>query len=176
MAQARQEFIRQAEELEARAAKEMSLLRKKMDTSRRVDVHATEERKNLHIQSLEANHEKAFADMKSYYNDITIGNVNVIKTLRDNIEELRSNLTRVQRLLDESHSEEMRKTQALSAAENEMAQLRKISKMYESEKSAHKTTQDSKSRLMAEVRGLKLNLDILQAKYSEVRPIDHQDL
>ncbi|VDQ11695.1 unnamed protein product [Trichobilharzia regenti] len=60
----------------------MTQLRKTIDTQRRVEVHETEERKNVHIQNLEMNHEQAFANMKSYYNDVTLGNVSVIKTLR----------------------------------------------------------------------------------------------
>ncbi|TPP59225.1 Growth arrest specific protein 8 [Fasciola gigantica] len=137
MAHIRQDFARQTEEIESRASKQMSLLRDQVDTQRRVEVHMTEEHKNNHIQNLEANHERAFANMKAYYNDITLGNVSVIKTLRENIDELRSQLARIQRLLDGSQTELSQKTIALSNMEKENAHLRHVAKLYDSEKSAH---------------------------------------
>lgn len=78
----RQDFILQAEEMEQRAAKQAAKLREDLETQRVSEIHATEERKNLHIKQLEMAHDKAFNNMKSYYNDITLGNVNVIKTLK----------------------------------------------------------------------------------------------
>ena len=42
-----------------------------------VDIHEIEERKNLHINDLMKNHEKAFGQMKAYYNDITNDNLKV---------------------------------------------------------------------------------------------------
>lgn len=41
----------------------------------KVDIHEIEERKNLHINDLMKNHEKAFGQMKAYYNDITNDNL-----------------------------------------------------------------------------------------------------
>lgn len=41
----------------------------------KVDIHEIEERKNLHINDLMRNHEKAFGQMKAYYNDITNDNL-----------------------------------------------------------------------------------------------------
>lgn len=40
-----------------------------------MDIHEIEERKNLHINDLMKNHEKAFGQMKAYYNDITNDNL-----------------------------------------------------------------------------------------------------
>ncbi|CAH8594935.1 unnamed protein product [Dicrocoelium dendriticum] len=85
LSEMRQDFSRKTEEIETRAARQMAMIREKVDTQRRVEVHMTEENKNKHIQSLEANHERAFANMKAYYNDITLGNISVIKTLRVSI-------------------------------------------------------------------------------------------
>lgn len=41
----------------------------------KVDIHEIEERKNLHINDLMRNHDKAFGQMKAYYNDITSDNL-----------------------------------------------------------------------------------------------------
>lgn len=45
----------------------------------KVDIHELEERKNLHINDLLRNHEKSFKELKTYYNDITRQNLNLIK-------------------------------------------------------------------------------------------------
>lgn len=82
MTSIRQEFMVQAEEMEQRTAKQTAMLREELETQRVSEIHATEERKNMHIKQLEMAHDKAYNGMKSYYNDITLGNVNVIKTLR----------------------------------------------------------------------------------------------
>ncbi|KAL5102720.1 Dynein regulatory complex subunit 4 [Taenia crassiceps] len=136
----RQNFILQAEELEQRAAKQAAQLREDLETQRVSEIHATEERKNLHIKQLEAAHDKAFNNMKSYYNDITLGNVNVIKTLKESIEELRSSLVRMQRDLESSRSETARYKQKLEESEEQNNNLRKVAHLFETEKSAHNVT------------------------------------
>lgn len=49
----------------------------------KVDIHEIEERKNLHINDLMKNHEKAFGQMKAYYNDITNDNLKVRRSPRE---------------------------------------------------------------------------------------------
>ena len=42
-----------------------------------------EERKNYHINELMKKHEKAFGEIKNYYNDITHNNLDLIKSLKE---------------------------------------------------------------------------------------------
>lgn len=44
-----------------------------------------EERKNTQITELTKNHEKAFNEMRNYYNDITLNNLALISSLKVNI-------------------------------------------------------------------------------------------
>lgn len=48
----------------------------------RMEITEVEERKNMQITTLIKNHEKAFAEMKNYYNDITLNNLSLIKSLK----------------------------------------------------------------------------------------------
>ena len=41
--------------------------------NRKMEIHEIEERKNKHINDLMDNFEKAFTDMRNYYNSITQG-------------------------------------------------------------------------------------------------------
>lgn len=67
----------------------MKLLREDLELRRKQEVHEIEERKNLHINDLMKRHEKAFAEIKNYYNDITHNNLDLIKTLKEDVAEMK---------------------------------------------------------------------------------------
>jgi hypothetical protein len=60
----------------------MRQLRDEMDLRRKTEIHEIEERKNGQINTLMKNHEKAFSDIKNYYNDITLNNLALINNLK----------------------------------------------------------------------------------------------
>ena len=60
----------------------MRALREELDLRRKTEIHEIEERKNSQINTLMKNHEKAFSDIKNYYNDITLNNLALINTLK----------------------------------------------------------------------------------------------
>lgn len=47
-----------------------------------MEMTEVEERKNTQITNLIKNHEVAFAEMKAYYNDITLNNLSLIKSMK----------------------------------------------------------------------------------------------
>ena len=51
----------------------------------KTEVSETEERKNRQIDSVKRKNEKALTDMKNYYNDITLNNLAMISTLKEEI-------------------------------------------------------------------------------------------
>jgi len=63
-------------------------LREDLKLKEKVEIHELEERKNLHINELMINHEKSFAELKKYYNDITAENLNLIKSHKNEIAEI----------------------------------------------------------------------------------------
>lgn len=62
----------------------MGTLRDELELKRKSEIHEIEERKNQQINQLMKNHEKAFADIKNYYNDITLNNLALINSLKVN--------------------------------------------------------------------------------------------
>lgn len=80
----RQDILKEKEDVIELSNKKINFLRNQLDTQRLVQVHMVEEQKHSQIQRLELNHEQAFVNMKAYYSDITLGNLNVIKTLNVN--------------------------------------------------------------------------------------------
>merc|ERR1712012_167416 len=85
----RNNFGRQAKEIETKYEKKMRALRDELDLRRKTEIHEIEERKNGQINTLMKNHEKAFSDIKNYYNDITLNNLALINTLKDQVEEMK---------------------------------------------------------------------------------------
>ena len=69
-------------EIEQKYERKMRALRDELDLRRKTELHEVEERKNAQINTLMRNHEKAFSDIKNYYNDITLNNLALINTLK----------------------------------------------------------------------------------------------
>lgn len=68
----------------------MEDLKSELKLKRRVETHELEERKNQHINDLLYNHQEAFAQIKAYYNDITQDNLSLIRSLKDEISEMKT--------------------------------------------------------------------------------------
>ena len=87
-------------ELQEKHEHRLSVLREELDLRRKTEIHEVEEvsvqaaraagittlcppqRKNGQIGALMRNHEKAFSDIKNYYNDITLNNLALINSLK----------------------------------------------------------------------------------------------
>jgi len=75
-------FEQRAMEIEQKYERKMRALRDELDLRRKTELHEVEERKNAQINTLMRNHEKAFSDIKNYYNDVTLNNLALINTLK----------------------------------------------------------------------------------------------
>lgn len=80
------EFNMKLKDLIAKYELRLAKLREELELKLKVEIHELEERKNLHINELINNHEKAFAELKKYYNDITAENLNLIKSQKVNLD------------------------------------------------------------------------------------------
>lgn len=76
-------------ELTARCDSRLHALERDLELKSRVDEHEVEERKNQHINELVRNHGRAYAQMKKYYNEITAGNLALIRQLQNQVELLK---------------------------------------------------------------------------------------
>ena len=56
-----------------------------LELRRRTEIHEIEERKNGQIHALMKNHEKSFSNIKNYYNDITLNNLALINSLKEQL-------------------------------------------------------------------------------------------
>ena len=56
-------------------------VREDLEARREAEIKRIERRKDSHIAELMKSHEKAFGEIKNYYNDITHNNLDLIKRL-----------------------------------------------------------------------------------------------
>ncbi len=105
--------------------KKMNTLREELELQRKMEIHEIEERKNGQINALMRNHEKAFTDIKNYYNDITLNNLALINSLKEQVEEMKKKEERTDKQMAEIVAENRRLTEPLTKAKAELADLQK---------------------------------------------------
>ncbi|GBG31059.1 Growth arrest-specific protein 8-like [Hondaea fermentalgiana] len=113
-------------------------LRQELELRRKVEIHEIEERKNSHINDLMKNHDKAFHQIKTYYNDITHDNLKLIRSLKEEVSEMRKKATANQKLMYEIAQENKRLSEPLAVAVKEVAELRHKLKDFEKDKTSLK--------------------------------------
>lgn len=73
----------------------------------RMEMSEVEGRKNHQIRQLIDCHEKAFGEMKSYYNDIVNDNLALISSIKEQMEEMRRQTERNEKQMADAHSGEI---------------------------------------------------------------------
>lgn len=165
----RQEFELQARELQQKYEKKMKILRDDLELRRKQEIHEVEERKNTHINELMKKHERAFAEIKNYYNDITHNNLDLIKTLKDDVAEMKKREAQNEKLMYEIAQENKRLSEPLTKALKEVDTLRGQLASYEKDKASLAQT---KARLLAaekQVKNLEWEAEVLAQRFSKVQ-------
>jgi len=98
----------------------MKMLRDDLELRRKQEIHEIEERKNTHINDLMKKHERAFAEIKNYYNDITHNNLDLIKTLKEDVAEMKKREAQNEKLMYEIAQENKRLSEPLTKALKEV--------------------------------------------------------
>ena len=94
----------------------MKILRDDLELRRKQDLQETEERKNAHIRELMRKHRQAFNEIKNYYNDITSNNLDLIKTLKEDVAEMKKKEALNEKLMYEISTENKRLSEPLNRA------------------------------------------------------------
>jgi chromosome segregation ATPase len=165
----RQQFEEGLSELTIRCENRLEQLEKDLELRRRVEIHEVEERKNLHINDLIKNHRKAFAQMKSYYNDVTSGNLQLIKSLQKQVEELKARASNNKKMLLDFMQENQKLSEPLSKVSSEITELQTLLKERQKDRMA---LENANSRLVALSKkntDLKKRIKTVEANLSEVQ-------
>ncbi|KAL5466688.1 hypothetical protein EMCRGX_G030832 [Ephydatia muelleri] len=145
----------------------MGALRDELELRRKVEIHEIEERKNGQINALMKNHEKAFSDIKNYYNDITLNNLALINSLKEQAERMKKEQERLEKQLSETQTENRKLQEPLQKAKEEVIELRKQLANYERDKTSLANAKARVKALDSELKSLKWEHDVLEQRFAQ---------
>ncbi|XP_033613861.1 dynein regulatory complex subunit 4 isoform X3 [Fukomys damarensis] len=165
----RNDFERQVREIEAKYDKKMKVLRDELDLRRKTEIHEVEERKNGQINTLMQRHEEAFTDIKNYYNDITLNNLALINSLKEQMEDMRKKEEHLEREMAEVASQSRRLADPLQRAQDEMAEMQKKLGNCERDKQILVSTKARLKVTEKELKGLQWEHEVLEQRFIKVQ-------
>lgn len=104
----------------------MSDLRRDMEEERAQKIKQIEKKKNEKIDKLTVNHLKKYQEIKTYYADITAQNLDLIKTLKNTINDLRRHEEQDKKLLQQIEKEFKNLNDPLRALNEEIKMLKEM--------------------------------------------------
>ncbi|KAK9712535.1 Growth-arrest specific micro-tubule binding [Popillia japonica] len=131
---AREEFVKEANEMENKYEKRFNNLKQELGIKHKMEMSEVEERKNTQINELTKSHELAFNEMKNYYNDITLNNLALISSLKDQMEILRKQNERMSKQVADLTLENKRLAEPLKQALADVAEYKRQLQNYEKDK------------------------------------------
>ncbi|TRY67797.1 hypothetical protein TCAL_09933 [Tigriopus californicus] len=159
--------------IEKRYSERFVLMRQELHLRLKSEVSETEERKNAQIDNIKKRNEKALTEMRNYYNDITLNNLAMISTLKEETKQKDEILERNEQLLGTVQQENKKLVEPLKKAKEELSDLQRQLVLYEKEKSALNNARAKLRSSLKKVEELDWELEVLQQKYD--RAIGERD-
>jgi len=175
MAKLRSQFEDSLSELVTRCEGRLNVMARDLELRRRVEVHEVEERKNQHINDLIKNHKKAFGNMKEYYNDITSGNLQLIKSLQKQVAEFKVQASNNRKMLSDYDQENLKLSEPLSKVSAEITDLQVNLKERTKDQMALRNAKSRLSEIQHNVTEIRGKLKKLEEQYSSIE-MERDDL
>jgi chromosome segregation ATPase len=134
----RETFESNHKQLQAQYEEQVTELKVDLELRRKVEIHEIEERKNQHINELLNNHQESFDEIKAYYNDITHDNLLLIKSLKDEIQDMKEREKKNQKRMTLLTQENKDLSEPLARKLEEQRELEEKLKSYTKDKMALK--------------------------------------
>nr|KAF6435463.1 growth arrest specific 8 [Rousettus aegyptiacus] len=165
----RNDFERQVREIKAKYNKKMKMLRDELDLRRKTEIHEVEERKNGQINMLMQRHEEAFTDIKNYYNDITLNNLALINSLKEQMEDMRKKEDHLEKEMMEVSMQNRRLADPLQKAREEMNEMQKKLGNHERDKQILVCTKARLKVTEKELKDLQWEHEVLEQRFVQVQ-------
>lgn len=165
----RAEFERKAFEIQKNYEKRMEKTRHRLEERRKTETQVIEQKKNEHVTLLMDTHKRSFAEIKNYYNDITHNNLDLIKSLKEEVAEMRKKEQQDEKQMDHIAQENKRMSEPYKKAKKDVERLRAELERYKWEK---EELRETKARLLVvedEHRALKWENEVARLRFDEVR-------
>ncbi|XP_031843174.1 growth arrest specific protein 8 [Nomia melanderi] len=161
------QFQTEATEMEQKYEQKLVNQYESLSLKHRMEITEVEERKNTQISNLIKNHETAFSEMKTYYNDITLNNLSLIKSMKEQMEVMRNNEERMKKQVRELTAENKKYSTDLKTLEESVAQFTHQLQNYEKDKQALTSTKKRLAIVQKDFENLKWENEILELRFEK---------
>mmetsp|Transcript_2603 Transcript_2603/g.4739 ORF Transcript_2603/g.4739 Transcript_2603/m.4739 type:complete len:476 (+) Transcript_2603:155-1582(+) len=165
----RHEFERKANEAQKLFEARMKKTRENLDKTRKDEIKGIEEAKHVMIDKLMAEHQKAFADIKNYYNDITHNNLDLIKSLKEEVKELEAEERKDEMRLHEKMQENRKLSAPLKKMQEDVIRLRSELEDYKKEKTEMRTVKSQLVVVEEECSTVSWEHEVLLQRFEELQ-------
>merc|ERR1719265_2327773 len=164
----REVFEQNHKQLESQYEDQVEQLKVDLELKAKVEVHEIEERKNQHINELLFNHQEAFDEIKTYYNDITHDNLQLIRELKDEITGMREREKTNQKRMALLTQENKDLSEPLLKKQEEQRELEEKLKSYTKDKMALKNLKAHNKQLEERIQEAKQEYHGTQEKFRKI--------
>ncbi|KAJ8711611.1 hypothetical protein PYW08_008565 [Mythimna loreyi] len=165
----REEFEERARQIEDKAEKKLQETKVELTVKHRTEIAEVEERKNKQLSELIHHHERAFADLKNYYNDITLNNLGLISSLKQQMEEMQKVKERAEKIARDAVAETKSLREPLEAAIIDNKELKRQMSNYDRDKAALAAKSKQLASLEKQFDVLKWEYEVLQVRFDRIR-------
>jgi hypothetical protein len=165
----RQEYERKSEDLKNTYEKKMKTVRDGCDEKRKENVAKIEMRKTKHIQQLMQHHKLEFEKIKNYYRDITHANLDLIKTLKEEVGDMKKKEQGVQKEVSDISRINKKLSKPLQKNRKLVEDLQKKLQIYERDLVQLEETKDALVVLEEKNKNFSWDLEILEQKYEKLK-------
>merc|ERR1712196_307752 len=149
--------------------KRMKVLRENMEKDRKEQLLQLETQKKQDITVMKKMHEKALADIKTYYNDITHNNLELIQVLKGDVADMKKREVQHEKMMFEIAQENKRLSEPLDKAAKEESYLDRELENYERDK---KELREVKAKILVtdeELKKVEWEREVLEQRYEKVK-------
>ena len=153
---------------EARNEAQFNDLRNELELKLKAEIHEIEERKNFHINELIKDHERAYDELKRFYNTITIENLALIKSQKEELELSREKKTANAKKLAELRENNEKFARKKAESEKMINDLKHKVKQYHKDKISLSNLKIKLKSLTESLNKLLLEKAALEKKFDDV--------
>ncbi|KAK2586149.1 hypothetical protein KPH14_001417 [Odynerus spinipes] len=160
-------FESEAIELEQKYEQKLSNQYESLTLKHQMEMSELDERKNFQIETLIKNHESAFTEMKTYYNDITLNNLSLIQSMKEQMEVMKNNEERMKKQVRELTAENKKYSTELKSLQEKVADYTRQLVNYEKDKRCLSHTKRRLSLVEKDYDNLKWENEVLELRFEK---------
>jgi hypothetical protein len=165
----RQEYERKAEDLKKNYEKKFKTVREACDEKRKEDIARIEAKKTKHIQTLMGKHKAEFEKIKGYYRDTSHGNLDLIKTLKEEVGDMKKKEQGVQKEVSDISRLNKKLTKPLQKNRKLLGDLKQKLEVYQRDLIKLADSKEQLVVLEEHIKNLSWEQEIQEQKFSKMK-------